>query len=449
MTIISAGQKTTAATPAGPLSKGQDRPPEADPAPKGHIGWVVAGSLVTGALAALLLAAAPFTPATESGVAGGILVGLAVGWAMLAVLSALFTDQPQKWAAAPALFMGISGFLLVVLGRPTQEMLAWVWPPALLVLAVWMIVQARRQLRSRSGRFLLYPVIAMLVLASLGGGFETVRTTVDTGSPAQDQLIDVGGHRLYLNCTGSGSPTVVLEPGAGMMSSELGWIAPAVARDTRVCVYDRAGRGWSDPANNVQDGAQIAADLHTMLQRGNVPGPYVLAGHSFGGLYALTLAARYPEDVAGLVLVDSTAPASDPESGHGTSADSEDTMNRASALASIAGRLGLGRLLGVTPGHLQSTIAEYIRAGSSTQQAAELKNFSDKPLVVLTAGSGNQPGWTASREALASLSTNSLRRVIDGATHASLIFDQEDAATTARGILDVVSAVRTASPLIP
>src|SRR3954470_16236048 len=126
MTIISARQKTTAATPTGPLSMGQDRPPEADPAPKGHIGWVVASSLVTGALAAPLLAAAPFIPATESGVAGGILVGLAVGWAMLAVLSALFTDQPQKWAAAPALFMGISGFLLVVLGPPTQEMLAWV-----------------------------------------------------------------------------------------------------------------------------------------------------------------------------------------------------------------------------------------------------------------------------------------------------------------------------------
>jgi hypothetical protein len=106
-------------------------------------------------------------------------------------------------------------------------------------------------------------------------------------------------------------------------------------------------------------------------------------------------------------------------------------------------------LLGVTPGHLKGTVEEYIQAGSSAQQAAELRNFSDKPLVVLTAGTGSAPSWAASQEALASLSTNSLRRVIDGATHASLIFDQEDAAATARGILDVVSAVRTASPLIP
>ncbi len=93
------------------------------------------------------------------------------------------------------------------------------------------------------------------------------------------------------------------------MSSNLGWIAPAVARDTRVCVYDRAGRGWSEPADTTQDGAQIATDLHTLLQRGHVPGPYVLAGHSFGGLYVLTFAARYPDEVAGMVLVDSTPPA--------------------------------------------------------------------------------------------------------------------------------------------
>jgi pimeloyl-ACP methyl ester carboxylesterase len=77
-----------------------------------------------------------------------------------------------------------------------------------------------------------------------------------------------------------------------------------------VCVYDRAGRGWSERADTAQDGAQIATDLHTLLQRGHVPGPYVLAGHSFGGLYVLTFAARYPNEVAGMVLVDSTPPAS-------------------------------------------------------------------------------------------------------------------------------------------
>lgn len=103
-------------------------------------------------------------------------------------------------------------------------------------------------------------------------------------NPMPGQLIDVGGHRLHLDCTGSGSPPVVVMPGAGGMSSDLGLITPAVAPDTRVCVYDRAGRGWSEPTDTPQDASQIATDLHTLLRRGDVPGPYVLAGHSFGGL---------------------------------------------------------------------------------------------------------------------------------------------------------------------
>ena len=83
------------------------------------------------------------------------------------------------------------------------------------------------------------------------------------------------------------------------MSSNLGWIAPAVARETRVCVYDRAGHGWSEPAGSPPDGAQTATDLHALLERGEVPGPFVLAGHSFGGLYVQSIAAQYPDDVAG------------------------------------------------------------------------------------------------------------------------------------------------------
>jgi pimeloyl-ACP methyl ester carboxylesterase len=90
------------------------------------------------------------------------------------------------------------------------------------------------------------------------------------------------------------------------MSSDMGWITPAVARDTTVCVYDRPGRGWSDSAASPQDGAQIATNLHTLLHRAHVPGPYLLAGHSFGGLYVMSFARQYPQEVAGMVLVDST-----------------------------------------------------------------------------------------------------------------------------------------------
>jgi pimeloyl-ACP methyl ester carboxylesterase len=414
-----------------------------------RIGWVVAGSLAGGLVAAVLLVAAPFIPPTEAGVTGALLCGWALGWAVLVVLSARLTDQPQRWAAAPALFMGVSGLLLVVFGSAVLEVLTWVWPPVLLALVVWMFVRARRQLRSRSRRWLLHPVLAVLALAAVGGGYETVREAADARAhPAPGQLVDVGGHRLHLSCTGSGSPTVVLEPGAGMTSSDLGSITPAVAGETRVCVYDRAGRGWSEPADTPQDGAQIATDLHTLLHRGQVPGPYVLAGHSFGGLYALSFAARYPEEVAGMVLVDSTAPApagerrEAPPGEGGTS----DLTGRAAALVSASARLGLGGLVG-TASHVRSTLDEYAQASSSMQDAASLRDFADKPLVVLTAGTGLDAAWSADQDALAALSTTSVHRVVEDASHAGLITDEEGAAATTRAILDVVTSVRTARPL--
>ena len=106
--------------------------------------------MATGLVAALLLVAAPFVPAEEDDIVGAVLFGFALGWAMLAVLSVRFTDQPQRWAAAPALFMGLGGLLLLAFGSSISDALSWVWPPALLALVIWMIVRARQDLRSRS-----------------------------------------------------------------------------------------------------------------------------------------------------------------------------------------------------------------------------------------------------------------------------------------------------------
>jgi pimeloyl-ACP methyl ester carboxylesterase len=452
-----------------PEDMGQHGPSRPGPGRRGHIGWIVAGSLAAGLVAALLLVAAPFIPADESGVTGALLCGFAVGWAMLAGLSARFTGQPQRWAAVPALLMVVGGLLLLSFSSSAQKVLNWVWPPVMLAVAIWMIIRVHRELRSPGGRWLLYPVIVVLALAALGGGYETAREAADARAyPAPGQLIDVGGHRLHLHCTGSGSPAVVLEPGGGEMSSNLGWITPAVARDTRVCVYDRAGRGWSEPTDTAQDGLQIAADLHTLLDRGGVPGPYVLAGHSFGGLYVRTFAALYPAQIAGLVLIDSTAPK--PEAIPGTAAPrdtgSYDVLGRAAALASISARLGLGRLYGqfavvglpprsqdevrasvATTGNLRSTIDEYLEASHSVRQAATLTDFGAKPLVVLTAGSGHDAAETAAQNHLATLSTNSVHRVVVGATHEAMVGEKPYAAATSQAILDVVSSLRTQQPL--
>ena len=213
---------------------------------KSRIGLIVAVSIAAGLIVAVILVAAPFVPATENALTGVLLLALALGWALLAVLSVRFSDQPQRWAAAPAAFMALVGLGSFSGSAAVHTVLGWVWPPVLFALVVWMIVKVRRQVRSRMARWLLYPVLAVLAIASVGGGYQAVRESLEAKAyPPPGQLIDVGGHRLHLYCTGSGSPTVVLEPGHGGSSSGFGWITPAVARETRVCVYERAGRGWS------------------------------------------------------------------------------------------------------------------------------------------------------------------------------------------------------------
>jgi pimeloyl-ACP methyl ester carboxylesterase len=119
------------------------------------------------------------------------------------------------------------------------------------------------------------------------------------------QLIDLGGYRLHLACQGEGSPTVVMEAAIGETGLMWSLVQPAVAKLTRACVYDRAGLGWSDPSPRPRTAAVMVEELHTLLATAEVPGPYVLVGHSLGGLLVRLYAARYPQEVAGLVLVDS------------------------------------------------------------------------------------------------------------------------------------------------
>ena len=323
-----------------------DQAPPVPESRRTRLGGVVAGSLAAGFVAAVIL---PFLPVGTVDVdfsTSMVLFGWAFGWALLAVLSTRFTDQPQRWAAVPAIFMAVAGALVLLAPDSVMDALGWVWPPALVVLVVWVWIRAKRELHSRARVWLLYPVLVILVLLALGGVYERISESTAPAVAMRGQLVDVGPYRLHLECTGSRGPTVILEPGAGGSAASMGLIAPAVARDSRVCVYDRAGRGWSDPAASPPDGAQIATDLHTLLDRAHVPGPYVLAGHSFGGLYVRTFAAKYPDEVAGLVLVDSTAardtPVSAPKPG------SYSLLRHVSSLVATTSHLGLGWLIADT-----------------------------------------------------------------------------------------------------
>ena len=440
----------------------------ARPMRKGHIGLIVAGSLIAGLVAALVLVIGPFGGAEEHVIMGTALLGWALGWTLLAVLSIRWSDQPQRWTLVPAALMALAGASLLVF-RPDADafnVLGWIWPPALIALAVWMTDQARRNLRSLTRRLVLYPLFVALVIAGVGGSYETIQEQVDRSTTAMPgHLVDVGGRRLYVHCIGSGSPTVVLVSGLAETSVYWGgWIAPAVAQNTTVCAYDRAGQGWSDPPASPQDGVAVATDLHTLLDHAQIPGPYVLVGHSTGGAYARIFAARYPDQVAGMVFLDSQP--NEALTGLPDFPSQYSTIRRASALFPSLARLGVFRLVNqFAPDPLPGPTRDEERALISTAnlnriqrdefaelpipltEAAALTTLGDRPLIVVTAAKGAQAGWLPLQDKMAGLSTNSAHRVLPEIDHPGLIHDRAGAAQASQAILDVVASVRTGTPV--
>jgi pimeloyl-ACP methyl ester carboxylesterase len=426
----------------------------------GHVGRIVAGSIIGGLVAAIAVAAGPMAGAREHVITGSVLITFAIAWAVLAVLSGRWTYQPQRWARVPAAFTALCGIVILAFA-PTGNQLGWVWPPVVVALTFWMIRHARRDLRSRTRVWMLYPVFAALLLCALGGLYETNAERTDAGRyPMPGRLIDVGGHSLHINCTGTGSPTVVLEPGLGEPSAAMAWIAPAVATTTRVCVYDRAGRGWSQSETTAQDGVQTATDLHTLLERAGEPGPYVLAGHSAGGIYVLNFAHLYPQQVAGVVLLDSMTPE------QYTKITSwpgfYEMFRRVSALLPSLARVGVGhalygtayadlpavardeqRAFWSTPRHSRSVRDEFSKLRTAMTQAQSLTSLGNLPLVVVTAEKEAEGGWIPAQDELAALSTNSDHRMVHDANHAALTENEHFAAESSRAILDIVSAIRT------
>ena len=148
-------------------------------------------------------------------------------------------------------------------------------------------------------------LIAFLLLS--GAAYQFISTKIDEGAyPPPGKLVDVGGYRLHINCSGEGGPTVVLD--AGMGCNALAWalVQPAVSKFTHSCSYDRAGNGWSDESPLERTSQNIVDELHMLLKNAKVPGPYILVGHSFGGPNVLLYANQYPDEIAGIVLVDSS-----------------------------------------------------------------------------------------------------------------------------------------------
>jgi pimeloyl-ACP methyl ester carboxylesterase len=160
-------------------------------------------------------------------------------------------------------------------------------------------------------RRILYVFLTLLVLALLVGfTYEQVGRARDASQlpPRVGQAIDIGGRTLNLYCSGQGTPAVILETGGNSPGYDWVVLQSKMAAFTRTCWYDRAGVGWSDPPSSPRTTASIVSDLHEALQRARVLPPYVMAGGSVGGEYVHIYTARYPADVAGLVLIDSSVP---------------------------------------------------------------------------------------------------------------------------------------------
>jgi pimeloyl-ACP methyl ester carboxylesterase len=151
-------------------------------------------------------------------------------------------------------------------------------------------------------------VLVLSALITVGYLYERIAEVQDAKRfPPPGKLVDVGGRNLHLNCQGKGSPTVVIETGSGIPSFHWWHVQSELAKITRVCTYDRPGYGWSDPAPRHRSIEDRADELHTLLQKAEVAGPYIVVGHSYGGLIARLFVRKHTEQVVGVALIDAAA----------------------------------------------------------------------------------------------------------------------------------------------
>lgn len=188
------------------------------------------------------------------------------------------------------------------------------------ILVVWLSIRRMCSLPTKNFRTLrkvsecVVLSIVALVAAAVAGSSSYNAIAVHqfwAANPPPGVFYTVNGHRMHMNCTGSGSPTIILDSGLGNDALIWGGVQPVLSETTRVCSYDRAGFGWSDALPAPRDADHIAAELHGLLLQAKVTGPIVLMGHSIAGLYMREYASRYPEDIAGIVFVDVSTPLQD------------------------------------------------------------------------------------------------------------------------------------------
>ena len=263
--------------------------------------------------------------------------------------------------------------------------------------------------------------------------------------PGQSYLVD--GHQMRIDCTGSGSPTLVLDAGLGNDGLIWGGLQPVLAKTTRVCSYDRAGFGWSDALPPPRDADHIAAELHGLLIAANVNGPIVLMGHSIAGMYIRDYATRYPEKVSGLIFVDGSTPLQDRNPAFAAHGGMGPPPWFAMLLMKVASAAGIPRLFGACsrslPGFdaraaklqaedqchhpfaaIDAESENFDRSGEQTVHtgpygALPILIFSQDPAKVASEGQPTEmvKAWNQMQEDLKKLSTRSRRIIARGSSH--------------------------------
>jgi pimeloyl-ACP methyl ester carboxylesterase len=323
-------------------------------------------------------------------------------------------------------------------------------------------------------RILLGLLALIVLLAASGATYEAIMTAGDAKRyPPPGQLVDVGGHRLHLHCVGEGSPTVVLDAGLGAFSLDWGAVQPEIATSTRVCAYDRAGLGWSEPGPLPRSPQQFADELHVLLTNADVEGPYVLAVHSISGKTARLFASQHPNDVAGMVFVDARHESVDEHVTPEQLAAEDAQQRRFQRMIGWMAKFGLVRLLwspvwpralpgsenlspetrtaiGVLqarPRQIESALAEGRGRMDSNTQLEAAAPLGDIPLIVLTSAQSidHLPFWNEAQQIMTGLSSNS-RMIVASSGHA-VHFEQP--ALVVESIRQVVDAARTGQPLKP
>ena len=301
--------------------------------------------------------------------------------------------------------------------------------------------------------------VAMIpCLTGIGYAYQSIATALDRRNfPPPGELVDVEGHRLHMQLMGSGRPTVVLETGLGGMSAAWGWVQPEVAHFTRVVAYDRAGLGWSESAESPITAFLVARRLHRLLDAAGIDGPYVLVGHSMGGLFLRVFAHLYPDEVAGMVLIDAAHP--DQYSRSPAITRHMNSGFRMLENIPVLARLGYVRMTRffsswaeglpdrqaaeaeaflASHRHLKTTRDESLAWETVCSETRCTRGLGDKPLVVISAGKDVLPGAFELQRELAALSTNSLHFVVKGADHVTLVTHREYALTVVEAVWQLV-----------